>query len=527
MDFIWWSNSKNRWLSINNKPNLNKLIIILICIIIFISYLPIINGNIIENKNEIKTNHITSKELIIKFKNEISSHIFIYNILRKYNVLSFEKVFKNSNYKQFNNIFQIKLSTDSSIQNIIDKYTISPYIEYIESDDNGIFCSIPNDPLFNKQWALHNTGQYNGTIDADIDAPDAWDLEKGDSNIVIAILDTGIDYTHPDLKDNIWINNNEIADNGIDDDSNGFIDDIRGWDVHYNDNDPLDDVGHGTECAGIAAAKPDNNIGISGVCWNCKIMSVKVGNFTHVSRTNIARGIRYAVDNGANILSMSYGFNDPSFLERDALTYAYENGVVLVAAAGNAGSNKKFYPAAYSKVIAVGGTDMNDSNMHVFVDPPDFPGMWISSNHGLWVDVSAPAVNIYTTTPTYHVFFNDYGTEMNYTCATAGTSLSCPFVAGLVALILSKNPYLTPIEVKSVICNNSDPYVSDVYIGKGRINAYQAVTKQKEIDSKFTKEINLISRLNIDNNLSLLTEITIDFLPVKLSSNPSPALFYR
>jgi thermitase len=256
-------------------------------------------------------------------------------------------------------------------------------------------------------------------------------------------------------------------------------------------------------------------------------MSVKVGNFTHVSRTNIARGIRYAVDNGANILSMSYGFNDPSFLERDALTYAYENGVVLVAAAGNAGSNKKFYPAAYSKVIAVGGTDMNDSNMHVFVDPPDFPGMWISSNHGLWVDVSAPAVNIYTTTPTYHVFFNDYGTEMNYTCATAGTSLSCPFVAGLVALILSKNPYLTPIEVKSVICNNSDPYVSDVYIGKGRINAYQAVTKQKEIDSKFTKEINLISRLNIDNNLSLLTEITIDFLPVKLSSNPSPALFYR
>jgi thermitase len=177
---------------------------------------------------------------------------------------------------------------------------------------------------------------------------------------------------------------------------------------------------------------------------------------------------------------MSYCFNKPSHLERDALSYAYEKGVVCIAAAGNAGSNKKCYPAGYPKVIAVGGTDMNDSRMHVYIDPPDYPGMWISSNHGYWVDIAAPAVDIYTTSPTYHVFFHDYGNSMNYTCASAGTSLSCPYVAGVTGLLLSGKPDLTPSEVKTILLNNTDPYTSPVYIGKGRINAYLTITNTKE-----------------------------------------------
>ena len=167
---------------------------------------------------------------------------------------------------------------------------------------------IPNDPDFNKQWHLHNSGQYGGTIDADIDAPEAWDIETGDSDVIIAIIDSGIDYTHPDLENNIWSNEGEIPDNRIDDDENGYIDDVIGWDWRNNDNDPLDDLGHGTMCAGIASAVGNNNIGVTGVCWNCKIMPLKIIDSTislEFDIDDLASAIEYAADNGANVISIS------------------------------------------------------------------------------------------------------------------------------------------------------------------------------------------------------------------------------
>jgi subtilisin family serine protease len=134
---------------------------------------------------------------------------------------------------------------------------------------------IPNDPGFNQLWGLNNTGQNGGTVDADIDAPEAWDIQTGNPNLVIGVIDTGVDYNHPDLVGNIWTNPGEIANDGIDNDNNGYIDDVRGWDFAYNDNNPSDVDGHGTHVSGTIAGKGNNGVGVTGVAWNAKIMPVK------------------------------------------------------------------------------------------------------------------------------------------------------------------------------------------------------------------------------------------------------------
>jgi large repetitive protein len=328
------------------------------------------------------------------------------------------------------------------------------------------FCVIPNDPDFIMQWHLNNTGQTFGTPDADIDANEAWDIETGNADIVIAIIDTGVDYTHPDLAANIWNNVDEIPNNGIDDDHNGYIDDIRGWNFYDNNSDPKDVFGHGTMCAGITAAVGNNGVGIAGVTWNCKIMPVRFearddeGGDTW---PKFIKGIKYAVENGANIISISTGNYDIQDVIGDAINDAYDKGVFVCAAAGNDNANKKLYPAAFDNVIAVGGTDHNDKRAYF-------------STYGEWIDIAAPAINIYSTMPTYDVPMNHdpYGYTQTYSNG-AGTSFSAPQVAGVAALLLSIDPTLTPAELKTFLCGNVDPYVSTGYIGTGRLNAQKAV----------------------------------------------------
>jgi subtilisin family serine protease len=342
-------------------------------------------------------------------------------------------------------------------------------------------CSVPNDPDFNKQWYLNNRGQLiwyqiflflgkipikwpaRGLPDADIDAPEAWEITTGSPDVVIAIFDIGVDYTHPDLAANIWNNADEIPNNGIDDDANGYIDDIRGWDFANNDNDPIDVFGHGTLCAGVVGAVGNNGIGIIGIAWNCKIMPVRVIDDQGWCYSSvIAEGIRYATDNGANVISMSFNADDSNNtnIMLDAVNYAYSKGVFLCAAAGNENTSTGGYPAEYDNVTAVGYTNQKDKATS-------------ASNYGDWVDIAAPGNLIYTT-DTLLDAYDDY-------LFFGGSSAATPIVAGVAALLLSKDPSLTPDEVKSLLCNNVDPYSGDKYIGTGRVNAYKALAALTEL----------------------------------------------
>jgi subtilisin family serine protease len=382
---------------------------------------------------------------------------------------SYVMVEENKNY-EYN---QESEYSDLIIMNI-PKPNLSP------NNDLLLNKIMPNDLFFPDQWALHNTGQTGGLEDADIDAVEAWDIETGSSDIVIAIIDSGIDLTHPDLIENIWVNSDEIPNNGIDDDNNGYIDDYNGYDYTYEDEnyDPLDHNGHGTVMSGVIAAMTNNEIGISGITWNCKIMPVKVVDADWRPQGNsILDGIRYAADNGAKVICMAFAMFQSSSL-RNTIDYAHDKGALLVCSAGNFDNDKKTYPAAYENVIAVAGTDHNDQRME---DIYEANGIWVNSSYGDWVDIAAPGLDIHTTSPTYHVTLCDtWGYELNYDILS-GTTLAAPVVAGVAALIFSKNPDYSPDKVMAILKANSDPYDSEYYLGVGRINAYKTLM---ELNSK-------------------------------------------
>ncbi|MCB9845896.1 MAG: S8 family serine peptidase [Phycisphaeraceae bacterium] len=304
-------------------------------------------------------------------------------------------------------------------------------------------CETPNDPLFNQQ--------YGPQI---VNAPDAWDIEPGSPDVVLAIADTGLNFAHEEFQGGrIWENPGEIPGNGIDDDANGYIDDINGRDCINDDNTMTDTQnGHGTHVAGISAAGTDNGVGIAGMARGVKLMILKVfqsnGGGTWEA---ITEAIYYATDNGANVLNYSGGGGGGDGALSDACTYAFNNGMPVVAAAGNNGSGSNFYPAAYSGVIAVAATDSND----------DRAGF---SNFGNWVDVAAPGVDVLAS----------YVPSSNSYDSLSGTSMSSPHVAGLVALILSINPDLTPQEVTDLLHDNAVDLGSpgfDQQYGYGRIDA--------------------------------------------------------
>ncbi|MBK8129356.1 MAG: S8 family serine peptidase [bacterium] len=247
-------------------------------------------------------------------------------------------------------VYRLYLSPDRDVMDVIAALSAHPDVIYAEPDYLAHAAFLCDDPHFPDQWGL-----------SQIQAESAWNTTQGNAAVTIAIIDTGIDLNHPDLANKLWVNPGEIAGNGIDDDGNGKIDDVNGWDWVGYDNTPQDDIGHGTHVAGITAAATNNNIGIAGVCPNCRVMSLKVLDAGGSGAcSDIAAGIIYAADKGAKVINLSLGGYADSQLLRDAVAYASQYAVVI-AAAGNDNKQDRFYPAAYDEyVVAVAATDNND-----------------------------------------------------------------------------------------------------------------------------------------------------------------------
>lgn len=361
------------------------------------------------------------------------------------------------------------LNSDPSVEYAEPNYTLYA-IEGIQG--LGMFTS--GDPRIGDLWGLNNEGQTGGTFDADIDVFEAWGATTGSEEVIIGVIDTGVDWTHEDLAQNMWVNEGEIAGNGIDDDSNGFIDDVYGYDFVNNDGNPMDDNYHGTHVSGTIAAVGDNDIGVAGVNWTAKIMALKFLDAGGSGSTDAAiSAIEYSVLMGAHITNNSWGGGGFSSALQDAIEAAGDVGQLFVAAAGNDSRNNDIspsYPASYpsDNILAVASTDHND-NLSGF------------SNYGFEsVDIGAPGTDILSTTP---------GNAYSY---LSGTSMASPHVAGVAGLVLSQNPGLLSGEsrlvadqiVKARILETADPIPSlnGITVTGARLNAFLAAAEPDSID---------------------------------------------
>ena len=331
----------------------------------------------------------------------------------------------------------------TSVPRFVQETQLAGLADYIEPNLKVKVSLTPNDPYWSLQWGPKK-----------IEADWAWNTTVGDSDLLVAVIDTGIDYNHPDLAAN-------------------YV--PLGYDWANSDPDPRDDYGHGTHCAGIIAAVMNNNVGIAGVA-QVKIMAEKVLDNTGGGYADwFAEGVINATDSGAKIISISLGGYGDSELMHDSLKYAYDSGVLIVAAAANDNSNIKPYPAGYSEVVAVAATDQNDQKASF-------------SNWGDWIELSAPGVSVYSTMPTYSVTLNGYGYSMNYDYLS-GTSMACPHVAGVAALVWSRFPGKSRDWVRLWLRSTSDDLGAhgfDIYYGYGRVNARRAVeyaTAQHELEA--------------------------------------------
>ncbi len=291
----------------------------------------------------------------------------------------------------------------------------------------------PNDPLFTEQWALKNMGQIGGAPGSDVQAMLAWQETTGAPATVVAVVDGGIDFSHPDLKSNRWTNRAEVGDNGLDDDGNGLVDDVDGWDWVYGTNNVSDGQGHGTSVASVIAAEGGNRTGISGVMWHAALMSLRV--LDSAGSGDVASAVEaidYAVAQGASIVNCSWGTDADSQFLKEAIDRAGRRGVVVVASAGNSGRDidtRPYYPASYDlpNLIAVASSDSFD-NLATF------------SNRGATrVSVAAPGTDILTTQP---------GGDYRF---VSGTSASAPLVAGIAGLLKTARPNAGAAAVRTAV----------------------------------------------------------------------------
>lgn len=472
-------------------------------------------------------------QLIVKLRPDAAAD---QSFLARYNLNSAEKILGQhvlrGSVKQaaktigIDRLYLAETRGANDLSAVLKALSKDPRVEYAEPNYILRVALVSNDPGFPQLWGLNNTGQTGGTVDADIDAPEAWDIIRNSTHVV-GVIDTGIDYTHEDLAANMWTNPEEIPGNGIDDDGNGFIDDVYGWDFINNDNDPFDDHGHGTHVAGTIAAVGDNGVGVVGVNWQVKVAAIKFLSAGGSGTTaDAVKAIQYANQMGFAITNNSWGGGGFSQALYDAIAAANAAGHLFVAAAGNSGVNadvSPMYPAAYDlpNIISVAATDHNDLKASF-------------SNYGVAsVDLGAPGVNIYSTVPTGSCSLCD---PSGYKLLS-GTSMASPHVAGALALLKAQFSELSHRDLIYQMLGNVDEIsgFDNLVFSGGRLNIYKALTlAPKPIASFVASPQGGSPPLTVtftDNSLGNITSHTLDYgdgsPPITYTSNGSTTHTYN
>ncbi len=365
-------------------------------------------------------------------------------------------------------LYHLQLSKTADTLTQITELRSQKGILLAEPNDRIYAQILPDDPDFSMLWGLQNLGQTLGLSGTDIAIETVWDNFTDGSDVIVAVIDSGVDYEHPDLSDNIWTSPGEIPNNAMDDDGNGYVDDVHGYDFVDDDGDPMDGGEHGTHVAGILGAVGNNGIGISGVIWSAKIMPVRFLNSANSGTvSNAILAIEYAVTNGAKILNNSWGGGPYNKALLNAILAADAQGVLFFAAAGNQGVNTDqtpFYPASINAPNLLSVASIDDKNT-----------LSTFSNYGkLTVDLAAPGTAIFSTKP------NDtYG-------YISGTSMATPHASGVAALLWSQFPQLNHRQIRNLLLQGVEPedYLADITVMGGRLNAELALAVATDPDNQ-------------------------------------------
>jgi len=388
--------------------------------------------------------------------------------------------------------YVLDLAAPADVEALAREWSALPGVVYAEPDFMGVAAGatgsppvpslaearpvteIPNDPFFNRQYNLHNTGTHTGipspTAGADVNGPEAWDITLGDPNLIFGILDSGLRLGHPDIAARVWTNPGEVA-NGLDDDGNGYIDDLVGWDFVNGDNDPTDDNGNGSNVAGTVGAIGNNELAYTGLDRAARLLILKVFDGTLSGFYSWwSSAIVYATDEGARVVNLSGGGSDFSASLETSVDYATGMGALFTAPTMNFNNAVTYYPAGFANAFAVGATNQRDERA--------MPYCWGGgSNWGEHIDLSAPGDYIYNIT---------HSSDTNVSVYWCGSSMSAPTVGAAASLLLAIDPSLTVTELREILQSTAADQVGrpaedvagwDVYHGHGRLDALAALVQ--------------------------------------------------